>query len=103
MVRCQSDQYKEDSMPRHDILIPPYDTGLFANPIQDHEIAGVPGALDKGLDQVDPVTFSVVHARIEGVMNETEDRSIGILNAMELAADGLGVTLSDLLSETSVF
>ncbi len=27
-------------------------------------------ALDKGIEQVDPVTFSVVHARIEGIMTE---------------------------------
>ena len=51
-------------MARDDILIPPYKTALFAEPIRPDEIAGLPGALDKGVEQVDPVTFSVVHARI---------------------------------------
>ena len=57
-------------MQRHDILLPPYNIDLVAEEIRDDEIAGVPGALDRGVANVDPVTFSVVHARVEGIMSE---------------------------------
>lgn len=57
-------------MPRSDILIPPFKTELFAEPIRDDEIKDLPGALDKGDENVDPVTFSIIHARVEGIMTE---------------------------------
>ncbi|WP_152047497.1 hydantoinase B/oxoprolinase family protein [Aureimonas psammosilenae] len=57
-------------MARDDILIPPFKTELFADPIRPEEIAGLPGALDKGVEDIDPVTFSVVYARVEGIMTE---------------------------------
>ena len=51
-------------------LLPPYDPALITTPIADAEIAGLPGALAAGDTTVDPVTFSVVYARIEGILSE---------------------------------
>jgi len=53
-----------------EVLLPPYDVKLIAEKIRDEEIAGVPGALDVGKGEIDPVTFSVVYARVEGIMSE---------------------------------
>lgn len=51
-------------------LIPPYDPALIVEPLRDEEIAGIPGALDHGSDSVDPVVFSIVYARLEGILSE---------------------------------
>ena len=51
-------------------LFPPYDTDLIVQPLRDEEIAAVPGALDLGHADVDPVVFSVVYARLEGILSE---------------------------------
>ncbi|MGD9600309.1 MAG: hydantoinase B/oxoprolinase family protein [Gammaproteobacteria bacterium] len=51
-------------------LFPPYDPALIITPLRDEEIAGVPGALDDGDTVVDPVTFAVVYARLEGILSE---------------------------------
>jgi N-methylhydantoinase B len=53
-----------------EVLLPPYDVKLIAEEIKDEEIQGIPGALDMGKEDIDPVTFSVVYARIEGIMSE---------------------------------
>ena len=50
--------------------IPPYDPAVIVNPLSDDELAGIPGALDNGVSQIDPVVFSVVHARIDGILAE---------------------------------
>jgi N-methylhydantoinase B len=52
------------------MLLPPYDPALMIDPLRDEEVALVPGALDRGPDEVDPVTFSVVYARLEGILSE---------------------------------
>ncbi|MBX9606318.1 MAG: hydantoinase B/oxoprolinase family protein [Gammaproteobacteria bacterium] len=51
-------------------LLPPYDPALITTPLSDDEIAGLPGALDGGDASVDPVTFSVVYARLDGILSE---------------------------------
>ena len=59
-------------MVRHDILLPPYDTALFANPIEDHEISGVPGALDKGVDKVDESWIDRCRSQQDGALAALE-------------------------------
>lgn len=51
-------------------LLPPYDPRLFIAPLTDEEIAGVPGAINDGDSTVDPVIFSVVYARLDGILSE---------------------------------
>jgi N-methylhydantoinase B len=51
-------------------LLPPYDPALITTPIADEEISGLPGALDAGASNIDPVTFSVVYARLDGILSE---------------------------------
>ena len=58
---------------KRDLLLPPYDTRTITEELRDEEIGGVPGALDKGVEKVDPVTFSVVHARLEGILSEMNE------------------------------
>ncbi|MDG2302630.1 MAG: hydantoinase B/oxoprolinase family protein [Gammaproteobacteria bacterium] len=52
------------------MLLPPYDPNLMIEPLSDQEIAGVPGAEDRGCKDIDPVIFSVVYARLEGILSE---------------------------------
>ena len=52
------------------MLLPPYDPKLMIDPLSDDEISGVPGAVDRGPAEVDPVTFSVIYARLEGILSE---------------------------------
>jgi N-methylhydantoinase B len=52
------------------ILLPPYNMAQIAEEIRDEEIEDLEGALDAGEEGVDPVTFSVVYARLEGIMSE---------------------------------
>jgi len=52
------------------IILPPYDIALVADDIKDEEIKNIPGALNYGKVDIDPVTFSVVLARMEGIMSE---------------------------------
>jgi N-methylhydantoinase B len=52
------------------VMLPPYDVKLISEAIRDEEIEGIPGALESGKAEIDPVTFSVVYARIEGIMSE---------------------------------
>ncbi len=52
------------------MLLPPYDPALMIDPLSEDELAGVPGATDRGDDSIDPVTFSVVYARLEGILSE---------------------------------
>ena len=52
------------------MLLPPYDPRLMIDPLTDDEIAGVPGAVDRGQQDIDPVVFSVVYARLDGILSE---------------------------------
>ncbi len=52
------------------MLLPPYDPRLIIDLLSDDEISGVPGAVDRGRDDIDPVVFSVVYARLEGILSE---------------------------------
>ena len=52
------------------MLLPPYDPRLIIDPLSDEEICGVPGATDRGSNGIDPVIFSVVYARLEGILSE---------------------------------
>ena len=52
------------------MLLPPYDPALMIDPLSDEEIDAVPGATDTGVDDIDPVIFSVVYARLEGILSE---------------------------------
>ena len=52
------------------MLLPPYDPRLIIDPLSDDEIGGVPGAVDRGRDDIDPVIFSVVYARLDGILSE---------------------------------
>ena len=52
------------------MLLPPYDPALMIDPLRDEELAGVPGALDTGDSDIDPVAFSVIYARLEGILSE---------------------------------
>lgn len=52
------------------MLLPPYDPRLMIDPLSDAEISGVPGAVDRGQSDVDPMVFSVVYARPEGILSE---------------------------------
>ena len=52
------------------MLLPPYDPGLIIEPLREDEIAGVSGATDRGSQDIDPVTFSVIYARLEGILSE---------------------------------
>ena len=55
---------------QQEIILPPYDIKMVAEEIRDEEIEEIPGALETGKREIDPVTFSVVLARIEGIMSE---------------------------------
>jgi len=55
---------------QQEIILPPYDIKMVAEEIRDEEIEDIPGALETGKAEVDPVIFSVVYARIEGIMSE---------------------------------
>lgn len=57
-------------MPAQTPHLPPYDPALIVEPLRDEEIAAIPGAVDDGDARVDPVTFSVVYARLEGILSE---------------------------------
>ena len=52
------------------MLLPPYDPRLMIDALTDEEIAPVPGATDTGEKKVDPVVFSVIYARLEGILSE---------------------------------
>jgi N-methylhydantoinase B len=52
------------------MLLPPYDPALMIDPLTDDEIAVVPGATDRGVESIDPIVFSVVYARLEGILSE---------------------------------
>ena len=52
------------------MLLPPYDPALMIDPILDDEISHIPGATDDGEMNIDPVTFSVVYARLDGILSE---------------------------------
>ncbi len=52
------------------MLLPPYDPRLMTEALTNEEIAPVPGATDIGEKKVDPVIFSVIYARLEGILSE---------------------------------
>lgn len=52
------------------MLLPPYDPALMMAPLTEAELALVPGALDTGIPDIDPVVFSVIYARLEGILSE---------------------------------
>ena len=52
------------------MLLPPFDPALMIDPLTDEEIGLVPGATDNGVENIDPVIFSVVYARLEGILSE---------------------------------
>ncbi|MBW2056150.1 MAG: hydantoinase B/oxoprolinase family protein [Deltaproteobacteria bacterium] len=52
------------------IDFPPYAVEKITSEIEEGEIQGIPGALETGDAEVDPITFSVVVARAEGIMSE---------------------------------
>lgn len=52
------------------VLLPPYDLRTITEEIRDEEVAAIPGGLDAGSESVDPVTFSVIYARLEGILSE---------------------------------
>lgn len=52
------------------MLLPPYDPRLIIDSLSDDEIAAVPGAVDRGREDIDPVVFSVVYARLDGILSE---------------------------------
>ena len=52
------------------MLMPPYDPALIIDPLTDPELEGIPGALNDGDTEIDPVIFSVVHARLDGILAE---------------------------------
>ena len=52
------------------MLLPPYDPKLITNSLSDEEIVHIPGAIDRGEGEVDPILFSVVYARLEGILSE---------------------------------
>ena len=54
------------------MLLPPYDPRLMTEALTNEEIAPVPGATDIGEKKVDPVVFSVIYARLEGILSEME-------------------------------
>ncbi|MGE3771737.1 MAG: hydantoinase B/oxoprolinase family protein [Gammaproteobacteria bacterium] len=51
-------------------LLPPYDPALMIEALTDAEISAIPGALDCGDASIDPVTFSVIYARLDGILSE---------------------------------
>ena len=53
-----------------EIDFPPYDIKKLTEEIQDEEIDTIPGTLETGKTEIDPITFSVVVARAEGIMSE---------------------------------
>ncbi|MBW2660279.1 MAG: hydantoinase B/oxoprolinase family protein [Deltaproteobacteria bacterium] len=55
---------------KQQIDFPPYDIGKIVNEIKDEELKKIPGALETGKAKIDPITFSVVLARAEGIMSE---------------------------------
>ena len=52
------------------IILPPYDNKIVSEEIKDDEIDDIPGALELGEPVADPITFSVVLARLEGITPE---------------------------------
>ncbi len=52
------------------MLLPPYDPRLIIDPLSDEEISCVPGAVDRGAADIDPVVFSIVYARLDGILSE---------------------------------
>lgn len=61
---------KEVKKMQQEIFFPPYDIKMVLEEIRDDEIADMPGALDTGKEQIDPVTFSVISARVRGIIKE---------------------------------
>lgn len=55
---------------RENVILPPYDTALISEKIKDEEIKEIPGALNWNKNEVDPITFSVVMSRLDGIMSE---------------------------------
>ena len=55
------------------MLLPPYDPRMIIDPLSDEEIASVPGAVDRGREDIDPVVFSVVYARLDGILSEMNE------------------------------
>jgi N-methylhydantoinase B len=53
-----------------EIEFPPYNIEKLTEEIQDEELEKIPGALKTGKTEIDPITFSVVVARSEGIMSE---------------------------------
>ena len=55
---------------QQEVILPPYDLKMVSEQIKDEEIEEIPGALETGRTKIDPVTFSVVLARLEGIISE---------------------------------
>jgi len=53
-----------------EIMLPPYDIKMVSEEIKDEEIQDIPGAVEAERVDIDPITFSVVLARAEGIMSE---------------------------------
>jgi len=53
-----------------EIDFPLYNVEKLTEEIQDEEIGMIPGALELGDTEIDPITFSVIVARAEGIMSE---------------------------------
>ncbi len=53
-----------------EIEFPPYSIEKLASEILDEEIEAIPSALETGKTEIDPITYSVVLARAEGIMSE---------------------------------
>jgi N-methylhydantoinase B len=52
------------------MLIPPYDPSLISNLLSHDELRHIPGALHESSVEIDTVVFSVVHARLDGILAE---------------------------------
>ena len=55
------------------MLIPPYVPSLIIDWLSDDELKHIPGALNEGCVEIDPVVFSVVHARLDAILAEMTD------------------------------
>ena len=81
---------------QQEIILPPYNIKMVAEEIRDEEIEDIPGALETGKVEVDPVIFSVVYARIEGIMSEmTETILATARNPILFGAKDFTCTLLD--------
>ncbi len=66
---------------KRDLLLPPYDTSTITEELRDEEIGGVPGALETGVEQVDPRAHGLQLGQLAA--SNHDELAAGLLRALE--------------------